>query len=108
MAAQAARCAGQEELFWDYHDLLFWNQRGYNQGQFSSANLKQFAVDLGLSPEPFSACLDSAEDLPSIRDDLTNGRSIGIIATPVFVINGERLVAAKRRDLCPGHRCEAG
>jgi protein-disulfide isomerase len=90
-AAQAARCAGQEGLFWGYHDLLYWNQRGYNQGQFSSANLKQFAVDLGLSPEPFNACLDAAADISSIRSDLATGRSMGITATPVFIINGQRI-----------------
>jgi protein-disulfide isomerase len=91
VAAQAARCAAREGLFWGYHDLLYANQRGINQGQFSTANLKQWAAGLGLGPEPFNACLDAGEDLPSIRDDLANGRSIGIVATPVFDINGERL-----------------
>jgi protein-disulfide isomerase len=91
LAAQAARCAAREGLFWGYHDMLYWNQRGYNQGHFSSANLKQWATDLGLSQEYFDACLDAAEDIPSIRDDLTYGRSLGITATPVFDINGQRI-----------------
>jgi|SRR5215204_2258727 len=91
VAAQAARCAAKEGLFWGYHDTLYAHQRGINQGQFSSTNLKQWAADLGLSPEPFNACLDAGDDVPSIQEDLVNGRSKGVIATPVFDINGERL-----------------
>ena len=98
VAAQAAGCAGREGLFWGYHDLLYANQRGINQGQFSSSNLKQWAADLGLNSESFSACLDAGEDLPAIREDLATGRAAGVNATPVFVINGQRLVGPQRFD----------
>jgi protein-disulfide isomerase len=91
VAAQAARCAAHEDMFWGYRDILYANQRGINQGRFSSANLKQWARDLGLSPEAFDACLDAGEDIPSIREDLARGRSLGITATPVFIINGQRV-----------------
>jgi protein-disulfide isomerase len=76
--------------------MLFANQRGVNQGQFSNANLKGWASDLGLSPEPFNNCLDAAEDLPAIRDDLAVGRSAGVNVTPVFFVNGQRLVGYQR------------
>ena len=92
-SAQAARCAGQQGLFWGYHDTLYNSQRGYNQGQFSSGNLIGFATDLGLDTEAFSACLTAAEDAQAIRDDFSAGRSMGIVATPVFIINGQHRVA---------------
>lgn len=47
-AALAARCAGGQGKFWPYHDKIFENQNGENQGVFSLENLKRFAIDLGL------------------------------------------------------------
>lgn len=88
-AAQAARCAGRQSKFWEYHDYLFSHQRGENQGQFNSANLKRFASDLGLDATAFGACLDKAEDLGAIQSDLAAGRSLGVRSTPGFVIAGQ-------------------
>lgn len=34
-AANAARCATDQDRFWEYHDLLYRNQAGENQGAFS-------------------------------------------------------------------------
>lgn len=91
-AAQAARCAGQEGLFWGYNDWLYTHQRGINLGQFSRSNLTSFAGDLGLNTDAFSACLDAGADAQSIRDDYDAGRALGIVATPVFIVNGERRI----------------
>ncbi len=47
-AAEAARCAGDQGKFWEYHDYLYNHQSGENQGAFSLDNLKSFAKTLGL------------------------------------------------------------
>ena len=47
-AAQAARCAGEQGKFWEYHDYLFNHQNGENQGNFSDLYLKSFAGELKL------------------------------------------------------------
>ena len=47
-AAQAARCAGDQGKFWEYHDYLFTHQKGENQGNFSTLNLKTYAQALKL------------------------------------------------------------
>src|SRR3990167_2108621 len=47
-AAEAARCAGEQNKFWEYHDYLFNNQRGENEGAFSDSILKSFAKTLKL------------------------------------------------------------
>jgi protein-disulfide isomerase len=94
-AAQAARCAGRQGKFWEYHDHLYHNQRGENRGQFAPPNLKQFAADLELDTATFSSCLDSTPDLVAIQQELTTARQQGINATPVFVLNGQRLAGAR-------------
>lgn len=92
-AAQAARCAGGQGKFWEYHDHLYRNQRGYNGGQFAPATLKKFAADLGLDAGAFGSCLDRGEDVAAIRQDRTRARERGITATPYFLINGRPLAA---------------
>jgi protein-disulfide isomerase len=87
-AAQAARCAGDQGRFWEMHDLLYASQRGYNQGQFSAANLKAFGVRLGLDATAFNACVDAGADLPALHEEFQAGRARGIAATPYFLLNG--------------------
>ena len=98
LAAQAARCAGRQDKFWEYHDHLFQNQRGENRGQFSAPNLRQFATTVGLDATAFDSCLERAEDLPQIQQELTEARSRGITATPSFLLNGQRLIGARGID----------
>jgi protein-disulfide isomerase len=92
-AAQAARCAGRQGQFWAYHDLLYANQRGFNNGTFAVPRLQEFGQLLGLEPTSFNACLDQREDLPAIQQDLAAARAAGHTATPVFLLNGKRLAA---------------
>ena len=94
-AAQAARCAGQQSKFWEYHDYLYHHQRGENRGQFSPANLQAYAADLGLDTAAFADCLQRGADLPEIQQLLAQGRAEGIRATPTFVINGQRVAGAQ-------------
>jgi protein-disulfide isomerase len=95
LAAQAARCAGRQGKFWEYHDHLYHNQRGENRGQFAEDNLRLFASQLGLNAAPFNDCLERAEDMPAIQQDLRTAREQGINATPVFLINGQRLAGGR-------------
>jgi protein-disulfide isomerase len=93
-AAQAARCAGQQGHFWDYHDYLYAHQRGENEGQFSAANLNAFAASVGLDRPRFSQCFENGQDLPAIKEALNAGIGRGVDVTPTFLINGDLKVGA--------------
>lgn len=87
-AANAARCAGEQGKFWQYHDYLYSNQSGENQGAFSKDNLKSFATALGLDKEKFNACLDSEKYTDLIQKETKAGGEAGVQGTPANFING--------------------
>lgn len=92
-AARAARCAGEQEKFWDYHDYLFEHQNGENGGAFSIPNLKQFARILGLNQTAFDRCIDDSQKYAdAVLTDTKIGREAGVNGTPTTFVNGERLV----------------
>ncbi len=93
-AANAAHCAGEQGKFWDYHDYLFSNQRGENQGAFSKPNLKGFAVALALDKVKFNACLDSDKYDDSVKKASKDGAAAGVQGTPGVFINDELHVGA--------------
>lgn len=87
-AANAARCAGEQDKFWQYHDYLYGNQTGENQGAFSKDNLKGFATALGLDKEKFNACLDSEKYTDLVQEETKTGGEAGVQGTPANFING--------------------
>ena len=99
LAAQAARCAGRQGEFWEFHDHLYNNQRGDNQGHFSAANLRTFAGVLALDVASFSLCLEQRQDLLAIQQELTAAREMGVTATPTFFINAQRVTGPRSVDV---------
>ena len=87
-AANAARCAGEQGQFWQYHDYLYSNQSGENQGAFSKSNLKSFAAVLGLVQEEFDFCLDSEKYTAAIQKETKEGGEAGVSGVPATFING--------------------
>lgn len=91
LAAQAARCAHHQGKYWEYHDHLFNNQRGENQGRFAKGNLKQFASGLGLRSSDFDGCLDAGADIAGIREQVRAANGMGIRSTPHLRLNGKQI-----------------
>ena len=82
-AAMASICAGQQEKFWEYHDLLFANQRAMGRDQLSG-----YATGLGLDMELFEACMAAPETDALVAADLEAAERLGATGTPSFFING--------------------
>lgn len=97
-AAEAAYCAGDQEKFWEYHDVLFANQAGENQGAFSDERLAGFAQNLGLDMGVFDACFTSGKYAERAQKDKTEALASGVDSTPTILINGEKIVGAQDYD----------
>jgi protein-disulfide isomerase len=89
-AAEAARCAGEQGKFWDYHDRLY-----ADSSKFTEDELKKAATDVGLVVEAFGACLASGKFKGAVQKDLLEGAQLGLTGTPAFFINGREISGAQ-------------
>jgi protein-disulfide isomerase len=87
-AANASMCAADQERFWDYHDMLFANWDGENQGAFTDKRLVAFAEALELDMQSFNDCFDSNVHKEEIDSELQLGRDSGVTGTPSVLVNG--------------------
>ena len=88
-AAEASLCAGEQDRFWEYHDLLFAEQQA-----MSVPDLKDKARRIGLAGAEFDGCLDSGRHTAAVRTDLFTGSALGVSGTPAFFVNGRFLSGA--------------
>ncbi|MGC8856790.1 MAG: DsbA family protein [Anaerolineae bacterium] len=85
-AAEAAYCAGDQNKFWEMHDLLFTNHTGENVGDFTNRRLQAFGEKIGLDMRAFGDCLSSGKYSSRVDQDFADGRAAGVKATPSFVL----------------------
>lgn len=90
LAAQAARCAGDQGKFWQYHDTLYQNAPKLHRD-----NLKTYAKEVGLNTASFDQCLASGKHKAGVQQDLNEGAKLGLTGTPSFFINGRELSGAQ-------------
>lgn len=86
LAARAARCAGDQERFWDYHDRLMRNQRTWGMEQNKVPVFEEYAEELGMDVRDFSGCLNSDRHAREITANLELARALGLPGTPSVLI----------------------
>ncbi len=96
-AADASRCAGEQDAFWPMHDRLF-----NSDGQFTPENLEKFANELNLDKKKFTQCVESRKFFPDIAKDRDDAGSLGIRGTPAFVIFQTNVAKEPELILIPG------
>lgn len=101
ITAEAARCAGEQGKYWQYHDKLFAKRDWVNQEEVTET-LVGFAADLGLDTESFKECLTSGKFTAVVNADFALGQKVGVTGTPSFFINGRKLVGAQPYDVFKG------
>ena len=94
-AGAAARCAAEQNLYWPFHDWLFANQVGENEGAFRDERLRGIATGAGLDIAAWDACRSTGEHQAAVRAETQEGMSKGVNATPTMFLNGQMIVGAK-------------
>jgi protein-disulfide isomerase len=93
LAAEASMAAHEQGKFWEYHDLLFANQKAMDR-----PSLERYAQELKLDMNRFKAALDSGKYRAKVEADIAAGNEVGANGTPTFFINGRELVGAQPFD----------
>ena len=94
-AAHAAHCADDQRMFWEYHDILYNNWTGENNGWASSDNLLRFAQEIGLDIEQFTECMLNEDHTSIITQSNADARTLGLTGTPSFFVIGKDNVVTK-------------
>jgi protein-disulfide isomerase len=89
-AALASHCANEQGKFWEFHDALFGNQAALSDEDF-----KKHAVTLGMDAAKFNECFSKKKHMPIVDKSSREAASLGIQATPSFVINGTVIQGAQ-------------
>lgn len=89
-AAEAARCAGEQKRFWEFHDKIYAGASDASPG-----TMQAYAEQTGLDATRFESCRTSRKYQAPVQSDVAEGTKLGINGTPGFFINGRFLSGAQ-------------
>ena len=93
LAAEASLCAEEQDKYWDYHNTLFDNWAGEKTGWITGNSLVDFAEQNNMNVTDFTECVNSHKYNQKVIENQNFGKSIGINATPSFLIfDDEKLI----------------
>ena len=92
-AAEAALCAGDQNVYWQYHDKLL-NGETLGTGAYT-----QYAQELNLDMTAFNACITTEKYKDAVQADSDFALNLGVRSTPTFFINGLAIVGAQPLDV---------
>jgi len=87
-ASHGAHCANDQGLFWEYHDILYSNWTGENNGWASPENLNKFAQQIGLDMDLWSECMLNGNHSQTILRSNEDAKSLELTGTPAFFVIG--------------------
>jgi predicted DsbA family dithiol-disulfide isomerase len=85
LAAEASEAAGEQDAFWQMHDLLL-----DHQDALTVDDLIRYAAEVGLDVERFTDSLREHARAGHVADDVDSADLSGVNGTPTFFINGRR------------------
>jgi len=89
-AAIAAYCAGDQNKYWEFHDLLFTDQFPFGQDAY-----EKYAAQLSLDLEKFKQCTSTQQFKDNVSKNYEYASNLGVSSTPTFFINGIPMVGAQ-------------
>ncbi len=87
-ASHGAHCANEQGLFWQYHDILYDNWTGENNGWASSENLLKFAQEIDLDAVQWSECMEKGTHSQTIIASNDDAKLLELTGTPAFFVIG--------------------
>jgi protein-disulfide isomerase len=91
LAAQTAEAARNQNKFWEMHDLLYKNQKSWEESGDAKSIFESYARQLNLNLDRFQSDLQSNQVQQRISADIQRGTSLGVTGTPTVFVDLHRL-----------------
>ncbi len=91
LAAQAAEAAGKQGKYWEMHDMLFSKQSEWSASNKARDIFIQYAGTLGVKIDQFKKDIDADDVKKKIDEDINDGNTLGVNATPTFYLDSEKI-----------------
>lgn len=88
-AAEAAFCAAEQDVFYEYHREMF--TRFGTDGAYSPDGIRSAAENAGADLGAFDDCLSGNDNAGLLQQNRSASVSAGVTATPTFFINGQKV-----------------
>lgn len=88
-AHRAAEAAARQNKFWEMHDLIYENQKSWENSNNAAQFFEDYATRLALDIDKFKADAASSEVNDTINADFKAGQELGVSGTPTFVVDGK-------------------
>lgn len=95
LAAHAAACAGEQQQYFTMRSALYANQGALYTAPDMPQALQQVAQQIGIDTNKFASCMQQETYRLALISQYTLAKEDGILARPVFEINGQRLIGAQ-------------
>jgi protein-disulfide isomerase len=95
-AARTAEAAGKQGKYWEMHNLLYEQQKSWEQSTAVNTIFEGYAQQLGLNLEKFKTDFASSSVNETINADFAEGQRLGVEATPTFFLQGKKIENSPR------------
>jgi protein-disulfide isomerase len=93
-AAKAARCAGEQGAYWEYHDTLLARR----DSAFSLIPYTDLAGTLALDTETFDLCMQGQAATAKVDYTQKEAQALELPGTPTFFINNQPFGGTSKED----------
>lgn len=87
-AAVSSEAAGLQGKFWDMQNLLFQNQKNWQNVEMVKPIFEGYAQTIGLDVEKFKSDVAGLAAKERVNKDMERGRSLNVNSTPTILVNG--------------------
>jgi protein-disulfide isomerase len=92
LMARAARCADDQQKFWEFHNLAFGQQSNWAFDENPPLDkIFEYGKTVGLDEGKFKSCVNSEQHQDLVSANRLLGEQLGVNATPTIFINGKRV-----------------
>lgn len=100
LVSRAVRCAGDQNKFWDYQNMVFAKQSEWAYDEsVPMGKLLDYGKEVGLNGGQFAQCVKSEKYADIVSANRLLGEQLLVNATPTIFVNGRKVPAEAGLDI---------